>query len=205
MTGCTVTGCERAAVSKGLCLMHYKRVRNHGDPNQTHPRKPLVDRFMEKVSKDAATGCWNWIGAKRRKGYGAVNEGGGRGKGRQAHRVAYELFVGPIPEGEGFHGTCVCHRCDNPACVNPEHLFLGTVADNNRDMWGKGRGKSSPPRHRLPEWSRRGEEHHNAKVTAAQVAEIRSSNDSLRALAERFGVSKSAVHAIRIGKNWSAQ
>ena len=92
-------------------------------------------------------GCWGWIGATS-SGYGRLGRGG-RGEGLvYAHRLSWELRNGPIPEG-----MCVLHRCDNPPCSNPDHLFLGTKADNNRDMSVKGRhvgtsGKKLPSRRR---------------------------------------------------------
>jgi hypothetical protein len=92
-------------------------------------------RFEAKVHAEPNTGCFLWVGSASEQGYGYVGVGGGKlGK---AHRVSYEHFVGPIPPG-----LCVLHRCDTPACVNPDHLFVGTKLDNSDDMIAKGRARS---------------------------------------------------------------
>lgn len=97
-------------------------------------RRPLKDRFWSKVQK--TDGCWEWTGSRRPKGYGVFAVNGARRE--SAHRVAYALFIGPISAG-----FFVCHRCDNPRCVRPDHLFLGTQADNMRDMHAKGRHRAN--------------------------------------------------------------
>lgn len=112
-------------------------------------RIPVAQRFWSKVDKNGpiashAPGlgqCWIWTGSTS-EGYGQINVGGGDGRHDWAHRVSWEIHHGPIPDG-----LWVLHRCDNPSCVRPDHLFLGTVADNNRDMIAKGRHRS-PSGHR---------------------------------------------------------
>lgn len=98
----------------------------------------LRRRFERKVRQSAE--CWTWTGTKSYQGYGSLrNESGQMEK---AHRVAWRIYVGEIPLGSGPHGTCVLHRCDNPSCVNPKHLFLGSNRENAIDRQRKGRTKS---------------------------------------------------------------
>ncbi len=152
------------------------------------PTRPLAERFWAKVLLAGDDECWLWTGSRDASGYGRIGIGAPSRYIELAHRVSWELHFGPISEDKH-----VLHQCDNPPCVNPRHLFLGDQAANNRDMWSKGRGRIT---------HHRGERVGTAKLTAEQVAEIRGSTDSLRALGERFGVSKTAIHWIRSGRNW---
>lgn len=151
--------------------------------------KPLIDRFSTKYRVNTENGCWEWTDAKLRDGYGQIGLGPrGAGFGR-AHRVSYELFCGPIPDG-----MLVCHRCDNRICVNPEHLFLGTSADNLADMTKKGR------RARI---GHPGSTNPSAKLNAQDALAIRSTqNEHWRELAKRYGVGKTTIYGIRSGKLW---
>lgn len=155
--------------------------------------KTLEQRFNEKWVENPETGCWDWQAYTFRTGYGALQVDG---KPRSAHRVSYELFNGPIPEGEGYHGTCVCHRCDRPCCVNPSHLFLGTNDDNLRDMVEKGR------QHRP-----RGEINGSAKLSQSDVEFIRWAlprwgRGGTYYFAKFFGVSQSVISRIKNGRTW---
>ena len=130
---CAVKGCNKPTHSGGrLCSMHNERRRRSGSVDLFVPTP--VQRIYANVVIDGSTGCWNWTKSTNPGGYGFFRM---NHKTFLAHRVAYELLVGPIPEG-----LCACHHCDNPRCVNPAHLFIGTRADNNYDSIKKGRRHS---------------------------------------------------------------
>jgi hypothetical protein len=149
------------------------------------------ERFWAKVEK--TEGCWLWTGAKRHKGYGAfVYARDGEVVQGRAHRYSYEVHVGPIPPG-----VFVLHRCDTPACVRPDHLFLGTNQDNVTDMMKKGRHVSGGT-YKQGNYER-GTAHHNARLTPEIVREIRASRDdgaSFGQLAKRYGLAIGHVHRI---------
>lgn len=158
----------------------------------TSLRKPLRDRFFEKVDVQSPNECWMWTGSKSKKGYGRIGLGRRESGNAMAHRVSYELHVGPIPDG-----MVVLHKCDNPSCVNPDHLRVGTQVENLLDMRSKGR-------HR---WGERpsGERHPMSKLTVEQVADIRSKRNhgqTLSSLAKEFGVVVGTIHFIVSGGTW---
>ncbi len=156
----------------------------------------LQKRFESKFVRGRPDECWNWTAATSggafKSGYGVIKVSG---KTIRAHRVSWEIHRGPIPSGDGYHGICVLHRCDNRLCVNPAHLFLGTHTDNMADMAKKGRGTGVS----LP-----GESHPNAKLTGAQVAEIRRLAKEMpqARIAERFNISKQHTSDIVNGRRW---
>lgn len=159
-----------------------------------------LPKFQAKVRKTAT--CWLWTGAKSEFGYGNVRI---NKKYLRAHRVSYELANGPIPED-----MCVLHRCDTPACVNPDHLFLGTLKDNSHDMWRKGRG--NPPagkRHgsiTKPSSVGRGETHSQSRLTRSEVREIRrlsALGKSRVEVGRMFNIVPQHVGRIVRGKAWS--
>jgi hypothetical protein len=142
-------------------------------------------------------GCWLWTGPTFKSGgYGAIKVGGRKGKVLRVHRLVWEWERGPIPDG-----LKVCHHCDTPACVRPEHLFLGTDADNVRDKMAKGR-YVFPSRESAP----KGEDHHWCQLTEEQVIEIReryaTGYETCASLAYAYDVSFTNIHAIVTRRSW---
>lgn len=159
--------------------------------------KPTAEeRFMRFVYPEPNSGCWLWDGSTRVGGYGSFYMNGIL---LGAHRASYLLFVGDLPARDGHHGICVCHKCDNRACVNPDHLFLGTQAENMRDAIAKGRRTAGPP-------VSRGESCASAKLTARDVEYIREARDrgeKLTVLAAKFGVSISLISMVHSRRVWA--
>lgn len=120
----------------------------------------LLKRFESKYQVDFESGCWNWTAAKKENGYGIINV---NHRSVRAHRLAWLIYKGEIPFHESYHGMCVLHKCDNRACVNPDHLFLGTQKENLEDAVKKERqakgDRSGPSLH--PEKIKRGKEHYS--------------------------------------------
>jgi hypothetical protein len=146
-------------------------------------------RFWRKVAKSDE--CWIWTASVDGSGYGQINVGG---MNWRAHRMAWTLLRGLIPDG-----TCVLHNCpggDNPRCVNPDHLFLGSMRDNTQDMLHKGRdGHGQSP----------GQKNPNCKLTDEDIRNIRSMRSSgctLRQIALQFGITEANVSIIALRKGW---
>jgi hypothetical protein len=150
--------------------------------------KPLAERLWAKTAIKGPTDCWEWQGWRHPKGHGQIGLGGRSVGLGYTHRVAWEVTNGPVP-----HGLFVCHKCDNPPCVNPAHLFLGTPAENSADMAKKRR-------------STYGESAARAKLTEDDIRAIRDAIDDglyQHAVAKQFGVSRSLVGLIAQRKRWA--
>lgn len=183
---CSIPGCENGAWSKRMCHRHYDANRRHGSPyaelQPVPPKRTPEQRFWDYAA--IGPDCWGWSGHTS-CGYGVITVPRGQMK---AHRFSYELHNGPIPKG--LH---VLHRCDNPPCCNPKHLFLGTQAENTSDMDAKGRRRSVPSL---------GIKHGMVKLTEDQVRAIRASSGPAPAIAAQYGISDSTIYMIRGGHIW---
>lgn len=192
---CRIAGCGRKTIAHGLCWGHYGRWRRgqpldpyplSGKPKKVSPPKPhratYAERFWESFTPEPNTGCWLWLGEYTSAGYGRLG-GTYQPWGSYAHRFSWLLAHGEeLPRGGAFH---VRHSCDTPACVNPDHLTLGTAAKNMLDRSVRGRAA------RL--------------LNPEQVQEIRRAlrvGESGLSLAKRFGVTPCAVYAIKHGQTW---
>jgi hypothetical protein len=140
---------------------------------------------------NADTGCWDWTGSRNNQ-YGNIfiRWENGRGVMQQAHRASYELLFGEIPDG-----LVVCHKCDNPKCIRPDHLFVGTPQDNMDDMVAKGRGGST-----------RGSKNHLAKLNELDIPVIRrmckDKKLTQQQIGDHFGVTRAAIKAIHLRVTW---
>ena len=157
-----------------------------------------VARFLAKIDREGSPHpyrtelgrCWLWTSHCHPQGHGMLSHGGRGGRPQYAHRVAYQVYRGPIPDDQE-----VCHSCDNPPCVNPSHLFLGTHTDNMRDMYTKGRRLAAV-----------GERVGSARLTAPQVLEIRrqwaAGGVTKSAIARAFGVDGKTIYSIVTFRSW---
>lgn len=142
-------------------------------------RAPIEQIFHAKYKRDE--GCWNWTGSKDKDGYGVFFY---KKKGYRANKLALQFAGNPVPDG-----YYACHKCDNPSCVNPSHLYVGTPQQNSDDCRSRGRNQ-------------KGEKVHSAKLTEADVQLIRASFLTDEEAGRRFGVSRSNISMIRTRRTW---
>jgi hypothetical protein len=179
--------CDRSAISKGYCDKHYRRILKRGNVFDYGTRVVAEgnakDRFYQKYSI-RQNGCWIWMAGTRlnSKGVAYPRHWTDDKKSIGAHRFSFEMFKGKIPSG-----MYVCHTCDTPLCVNPDHLFIGTHHDNMKDMVRKKRS-----------FRGRGEEKTGrSKLTNEQANKIRKMNMSQSKIAKIFNVSQSTIGRIK--------
>ncbi len=155
------------------------------EPPDAEYVRDIVTKKLENFIPEPNSGCWLWLGSVNALGYGMMSA---PGRGAQAaYRMAWEMANGPIPKG-----MCVCHKCDVPSCINPQHLWLGTHIDNMADKYRKGRSNNP-----------KGEAHGRAKLTEEAVREIRISPRAPKVIAAKYGVSPTQIYAIRAGLRWT--
>jgi hypothetical protein len=187
-------GGEFCQPTKGLtsCRTHYMRRHPDKNPNRPKPKKEATKeerdrRFWSRVNKLTESECWNWTGLLHEDGYGRFCAGAvsGRKGASGAHRYALYLKTGKWPT------MCVLHSCDNPRCVNPNHLREGTVRDNFRDAVSRGRTAA-------------GVRNASAKLNPALVQMVRVSQETAKDLARVLGVSPSCVGLARRRHTWKS-
>lgn len=190
---CCVDDCDADVRVKNLslCYKHYVRFKTHGSVGfKKHARGTLEERFWNFVDKKSEDECWHWTGQILATGYGRISLGAKKDGNEGAHRVSWKLHnKKDIPSG-----MFVMHKCDNPKCVNPYHLSIGTPKDNTQDMIAKGRKRVVSPK---------GEGNGKSLLNAEKVRLIRSSKLSHVELGRQLGVSSNCIRGVRIGRTWS--
>lgn len=183
---CAIAYCGQPHKGLGLCNKHLLRLRRTGTTDEW--QQSLADRFWSKVDRRDAEECWPWTAARNEHGYGVMRPEGQRsGPTIKAHRVSLMLA------GVEIDGLLIRHSCDNPPCVNPTHLSVGTPADNAADMVNRGR-------------QARGSRKSVSKLTEQQVAEIRARaavGELHRILAAEYGVSRPTISRIVNRRGWT--
>jgi hypothetical protein len=188
---CVIEDCQSKVVGWGYCQKHYVRVKKYGSPHsKKKDQSTLEERFWRFVDKKSEDECWHWTGQLFSKGYGRISLGSKKDGAEGAHRVSWRLHnKKDIP-----NGMFVMHKCDNPSCVNPHHLLVGTPKENTQDMIRKGRKRTVAPL---------GEGNGKSLLDAEKVRLIRSSTLNNTALGRQLGVSSNCVRSVRTGRTWS--
>lgn len=188
---CVVDSCEGKVVGWGYCQKHYVRVKKYGSPYaKKKDHSTLKERFWRFVTKSSESECWEWQGQKLSNGYGRISLGAKSLGSDGAHRISWKMHN----NAEIPNGMVVMHSCDNPSCVNPNHLSIGTYKENTADMIAKGRKRVVSPK---------GEGNGKSLLNEEKVRIIKQSNLSHAALARELGVSPNCVRGVRIGRTWT--
>ena len=190
MDVCCIKGCEKPVIALGLCVNHWRRMRKYGSPAAYKSHNGLFRglspevRFWKQVKK--TDGCWLWAGSMDRDGYGVFRGAVSGVTFTKAHRFSYALHSGDL-----LVGMQALHTCDNPRCVNPDHLFSGTIADNMADKAKKGRSRAPA-----------GEHHHGVVLTELQVKTILKDARPHALIAADYGVMPSTIGSIKQRVSW---
>ena len=188
MNNCSIPECAKPIYRRNTCRMHYARIQRHGSPYvrlKNSVEKTVEQTLALHVPNRPISGCWIWLGHRDKRGYGRMYLNRRQGF---AHRYIYQHFKGGLRDDQLLR-----HTCDNPPCVNPDHLIPGTDADNARDMVERGR-------------SARGTKHRAAKLTESQVMEMRrtyaAGEASQADLARQYGLTPTPVSQLLRGITW---
>lgn len=152
-------------------------------------KESAITRINKYTNKKSVEECWEWISTINDNGYAKISIGGRQGLYARTSRVVYYLYYGNYNEE-----LIICHKCDNPSCVNPNHLFLGNHKDNTDDMYKKNR-QSEPPVYK-------GEDHGNSKLTDQEVISIYNSSDTVKNIAIQYNICTLTVYRIKKGEGW---
>lgn len=188
---CCIKGCDNAVHSGGMCINHHRSTQKYGSPVASKMaswrwlRLSHEERFWIQVGK--TDGCWLWLSGKDADGYGGFNADHDGVTYRRAHRYSYALHHGPIPTG-----MQVCHTCDTPSCVRPDHLFLGSIAENMADKMAKGRHVGQG----------RGVRHTKAKLTEEQARAILDDPRPHTQIAMEYGVAATTISSLKNRVSW---
>ena len=187
---CTFDGCGKTAAALGLCPGHRRQQKAGEEIRplqlQFHGLTEYA-RFFKRIVIGKLDDCWPWTGSVMKIGWHGQWRNG-EGGIEPTHRAAWRIMKGDIPAG-----SCVLHRCDNPICCNPSHLFLGSHSDNFKDMWSKGRARPG---------KLKGEAHGMSKLTADLVRDIRTSKEAGNVIAVRLSLSPTTVCDVRKRRTW---
>ena len=184
---CTIDGCDIKHYGKGYCMKHFGRFRDHGENKSSWYDFSETERFYQKTKLNQNTGCLEWTGGLNTWGYGqaSINK-----TTKLAHRHSYEISVGEIPKG-----MLCCHHCDNPKCIEPSHLFIGTNADNAKDKVLKNRQKSM-----------KGESCVTHKLKDCNIRALRELNKSgmkISVITDLFRISRTQAYRIINNQSWA--